>query len=239
MKHRGYILFELVLALSLLAGLLVLSQQWMAREQAAQQRSHWQLEAHALLTAIEQFWLSEARLPEPLSELITKGYIAQIWQPWGAPWQLSTQANLLRLQTPAASVSEANWLAQRIAGADVSHTGDLRLHVWQPAVLALRERYLHRIEDPQHPQYSTMAADLNMNGYSVKNAGLVEAQLVVAERASAQHADIDDLRSSSLTAADLTAQQAIIAGYDVQSVVARLQQLEQQWQACRTQGGCQ
>ncbi|MDN7134742.1 hypothetical protein [Pseudidiomarina terrestris] len=238
-QRRGYILFELVIALSLLAGVLVMSQQWLVRQHQVQQRQGWELEARNLMTALERFWLEQRRVPDSLSELVSKGYIAEVWQPWGQPWQLSTQANLLRLQTQAPDSTEARWLARRIAGASSTVDDQLQLHVWQPLLLALRERYLHRIPDPDAPEYSAMASDLDMGGFSIKNVGLIEAERLAGQTATLQSATIADLRASEVVVTTLSAAQATVAGYDVVTIIERMQHLEQSWQTCKAQGGCQ
>lgn len=240
MKHRyGYILFELVIALSLLAGLMLMSQQWFARQQAVAERNNWELEVQSLLAAIERFWLSERRIPDPLSELVAKGYIADIWRPWGAPWQLESQDNLLRLQTQAPTTSDASWLARQVAGATTNSANEVQFHIWQPIALALRERYLHRIADPMAPEYSAMASDLDMNGYNIKNVATLQTSYLIGTQATVQQAEMTNLRSTEVSATRFSADEASIAGYDVVAVIQRLQQLEQKWQACRAQGGCQ
>lgn len=240
MRHRyGYILFELVIALSLLAGLMLLSQQWFARQQILAERSSWVVEAKSLITAIERFWLSERRVPGALDELITKGYIADIWRPWGAPWQLDIQDNLVRLQTQAPTTGDANWLAQQVAGASTNPDNEVQFHIWQPIGLALRERYLHRVADPMAPEYSAMASDLDMNGFSINNIATLQASYLIGTEASVEQADLANLRSTEVSAIRFSADEANIAGYDVVAVIQRLQQLEQKWQACLAQGGCQ
>ncbi|MGQ4276294.1 hypothetical protein ACQ5ES_04520 [Pseudidiomarina sp. E22-M8] len=240
MKQRyGYILFELVLALSLLAGLMLMSHQWFARQQAVQERNSWEIEAKSFIAAIERFWLTERRVPTPLSELVSKGYIADIWRPWGAPWVVETQDNLLRLQTQAPTTSDANWLVRHIAGASTNADDEVQLHVWQPIVLALRERYLQRIADPIAPEYNTMDSNLDMNGFSINNVATLQTKVLVGTQATVQQAELTDLRASEVSATNFSANAATIAGYDVLAVIQRLQQLEQKWQACRAQGGCQ
>lgn len=240
MNHRyGYILFELVVALSLLAGLMLMSQQWFARQQALAERSSWEVEAQSFITAIERFWLSERRVPSPLSELVTKGYIADIWRPWGAPWKLEIQDNLLRLQTQAPTVGDANWLARQVAGASTITDNQVQLHIWQPIGLALRERYLHRVPDPMAPEYSAMASDLDMNGFNIKNVATLHTSYLLGTQATVEQAELANLRSTEVDTTRFSADEAIIAGYDVAAVIQRLQLLEQKWQACRAQGGCQ
>ncbi|RUO61942.1 hypothetical protein [Pseudidiomarina insulisalsae] len=238
-RYKGYILFELVIAISLLSALLLFSQQWLLHKSKQQQQQSGVSEAKTLLREIERFWLLERRIPGDLNELVSKGYLSHVWQPWPQPWMLSQEHNMLRLRIAAPDYEQALWLSQQIAGAHVTAADELSLHVFEPVQLALQERYLQRVADPLAPQYNQMEADLDMNGYKITNVDQLDAKVVVARTANLTAAQFELLRANELEVDTLVATQASISGQDLAVLADRVALLQQQWQQCRAAGGCQ
>ncbi|RUO74320.1 hypothetical protein CWI80_02970 [Pseudidiomarina sediminum] len=239
-QPKGYILFELVLGLSLLSLILLSTQQWFLYQRTQQQRQLDVTQAKVFLTAVERFWLQEQRPPAVVSELISKGYLEELWYPWqGAQWQLSEHDQLLRLSLPAEEVEVAQWLTGRIAGAMVNEDGFLQLHVWKPIALVLQHRYLQRFTDPQAPEVNTMQSDLLMDGNAIRNVGTIDAEQVSAPVAIIQQGTFQSLNANQLMVTQLIAEHAQVDGYSVAEMAQRLAQLQQQWQQFQAQGGCQ
>lgn len=239
MKRRfGFILLELVIALSLFSALLLFSQQWM-QQQFTQSRAALQLPtAQKMLTAIEYFWLQERRPPVALSELITKGYIAKIWQPWSGEWQLQHHQNMLRLLLPAEDLGLAERTSMQLPGAQLNAENEFMLHVFEPIQLALQQRYLHRTAS-EAPEYNQMEADLDMRGHAVRNLGTLEAERLLADSATLTNANFTALNVTRLNTSELIAEQANFGGYELVSLADRVMQLQLEWQQCRSNGGCQ
>ncbi|WP_417688247.1 hypothetical protein [Pseudidiomarina sp.] len=238
-KRRGFILMELVIALSLLSALLLFSQRWVTQQALGSRVAANLPAAQQMLTAIELFWLHERRAPTALSELVTKGYIAEVWQPWAGQWQLLRQENMLRLTLPATDLGLAQRTSEQLPGAHVNADDELALHVFEPIQLALYQRYLHRVADTSAPEYNQMEADLDMRGHTVRNVDGVDAQTVVATRAVLDAATFGNVRATTLAVEDLVADQASLGGHDVVALAQRLEQLQTQWNQCRSNGGCQ
>ena len=238
-KRRGFILLELVIALSLLSALLLFSQRWVTQQARSAQFGTNLPAAQQMLSAIEFFWLHERRPPTALSELVTKGYIAEVWQPWAGQWQLSLQENRVRLTLPATDLALAQRTSEQVPGAHVNADDALALHVFEPIQLALYQRYLHRVADTSAPQYNQMEADLDMRGHAVRNVDGLDAQTVVATRAVVDTATFSTMRATTLAVDDLVAEQASLGGHDVVALANRVAQLQLQWNQCRSSGGCQ
>lgn len=239
-QHRGYILFELVIGVSLLSLVLLGTQQWFLYQRQQQQRQIDVTQAKLLLVAVERFWLHEKRIPNPLEELVQQGYLEQLWLPWqDADWLVTEQDNLLRLSIPAGNQAEAQWLKGLIVGATLSDDGVFHLHVWKPIALVLQEHYLQRFVDPLNPEVNTMMTDLIMGGHAIKDVGNLEAAKVTVQSALIQQGNYQRLKAARLDVENLQATQALIDGYSVADMAERLQQLQQQWQLFQAQGGCQ
>lgn len=238
-NHRGFILIELVIALSLLSALLLFSQRWVTQQQKNMDITVHLNAAQEMLTAIEYFWLHERRAPTNLAELVTKGYIAAVWQPWPGQWQLETQLNMLRLTLPVEDVALARLTSEQLAGAHVNSENELALHVFEPIQLALYKRYLHRSADPSAPEYNRMEADIDMNGHALRAVGEVDTRFVYASSASFDTANFGSVHAETMNVTDLQASNASLGGHDVVLLANRLEQLQMQWNQCRANGGCQ
>ena len=238
MKSRAFVLFELVIALSILTTVLVFSQQWWLRHQRTQQLQNDVHAAEVMLNAIDRFWLTEQRRPNDLPELISKGYVTELWQPWPEPWQLSYNNGLLRLAIQAPSTNQARALAHHLTGADVSARDELRLHVWQPLPVVLNQRFLQRVADPAHPEYQQMETHLDLNGNAIRNVSRVDADIFNGTSVYADLAEIKQLRSDSTETIELVSDNAIIGGFNVKQLLTEFAALQQSWQQCVASGGC-
>ncbi|RUO56092.1 MULTISPECIES: hypothetical protein [Pseudidiomarina] len=238
-KRRGLILIELVIALSLLSALLLFSQHWLTQQNRNALAVNDLPVAQQMLKAIEYFWLQERRPPTSLNELISKGYIAAVWQPWPGEWRLQLSANMLRLALPATDLAVAQRTSEQVPGAHVNSTNELTLHVFEPVQLALHKRYLHRTVDVTAPEYNQMEVDLNMNGHALDNAGNVIAERVVTTSALIDQATFNQVQAASASVTDLLASNATLGSHDVVLLANRVQQLHEQWQLCLANGGCQ
>lgn len=240
-SNRGYILFELVIALSILSGLLLFSQQWLLQQQKRQGNDFSASAAQQFLAAIETFWLAERRTPATLAELVSKGYVAQVWQPWPGEWSIEQYENMLRLRlaVDAGSAGAAQRLSEQVAGAHVTRTGEFMMHVFEPVQLALYKRYLHRYPDAFSPEYNQMQTHLDMNGFSLTNVNEMHANQLISGQAIITEASFENVQATRLEVDDLQAQRAFIGGHNIAQVAQRLKQLQNQWITCRANGGCQ
>lgn len=238
-KNKAFILLELVIALSLLSALLLFSQHWVS-QQLQHSRAVLQLpEAQQMLTAIEYFWLQERRAPNSLSELVSKGYIAKVWQPWPGQWQLEQHENMLRLLLPATDVTLARATSAQLPGAQLNSSNELALHIFEPIQLALHRRYLHRSATTGAPEYNQMETDLDVRGHALRNVGILQGDRVVASTVTLSDAQFNQVLASTFESETLTATKGYFGGYEVSELAARFEQLQLQWQQCRSNGGCQ
>lgn len=238
-RKRGFILIELVIALSLLSALLLFSQRWLTQQQKSVDITAQLIAAQQMLTAIEYFWLQERQAPTTLAELVSKGYIAAVWQPWAGQWRLETQVNMLRLTLPVEDLALAQRTSEQLAGAHINGANELALHVFEPIQLALYKRYLHRAADPSAPEYNRMEADIDMNGHALRAVDEFDARFVYASSASFETATFGSVQAETMNVTDLQASNATLGGHDVVLIANRLEQLQVQWNQCRANGGCQ
>lgn len=237
--NRAFILFELVIALSLLSALLLFSQQWLSQQAKRQSSQAGLTGAQQLLTAVEVYWLNEGQTPTTLAELVSKGYITKIWQPWEGTWQLQLEQNMLRLSLMGNDLRQTQRLSEQIPGALINSQGALVLHVFEPVQVVLRSRYLQRYSDANVPENNRMETHLDMNGYSIRNIATLHSDSLVANTATIGIAHFSNAQVARLEVNELIAEQAVIDGHDLAQLADRVTLLQSQWEACRAQGGCQ
>ncbi|RUO78256.1 type II secretion system protein [Pseudidiomarina taiwanensis] len=238
-KVTGFVLLELIVALTLIGVGLMFLGQWYAQQQQLSTRQTWVYDTELLISALQTQWQQTHKVPSDLSQLSHPDGSSGFVEPWQQTWQVLPQAEHLQLQIAAPNHAEARWFASQLPGARAVQE-QVFIEVLEPdySQVANAERFLHRQPQPQQPELNEMQVDLQMNGHALTNVSQLQAT----------SASVTMVQSDLVQTSDFSATHARIEHLEVDSLISpegSLLQLKQQldllqalWNSCVAQGRC-
>lgn len=243
MKSRtGFILFELIIALTLIGSALMLFGHWLSRAPAEPQgQAKWLADTEVLIEATRQYWFSNGVPPTSVEQLQQDGYLTDIQTPWERSWTFNSSNDLndrlLAIQIQAPSVADAQWLKTQLPSVVVQHLM-ASMMVWQPISEIHAARYLHRVPRTDEPELNQLNTDVDFGAHDIQRVGVLEASEVTMDQVSAENLIVRNLTGTWLTADTVTTQALNTLDGNYYSLRNQLQQLQQMWDQCVASGGC-
>lgn len=243
MKSRtGFILFELIIALTLIGSALMLFGHWLSKAPTEPPgQAKWLADTEVLLEATRQYWFSNGVPPISVEQLQQDGYLTEIQTPWERRWTFNSTNNLsdrlLAIQIQAPSVADAQWLKTQLPSVVVQHH-TASMMVWQPISEIHAARYLHRIPRTDKPELNQLDTDLDFAAHDIRRVGMLEASEISMDQVDAESLIVRNLTGTWLTADTVTTQALNTLDGNYYSLRNQLQQLQQMWDQCVASGGC-
>ncbi|KFZ31489.1 hypothetical protein IDSA_01880 [Pseudidiomarina salinarum] len=230
-------LLELLAAIALLGGAMLIAGQWWQAEAQRKLRLQWIEDARRIAASLELFWIDEQRPPAGIDELIATGYLQPVSMPWQQSWQIEPGSRLSYVTLQGPDATRTAWLSSKLPQSFTSGT-QLRLAVWRPFSPEESDGALYRVAVAGEPELNQMGTALDMNNHDVLNGGYVQAaemktSSLASQTATIQSATVQSLSSTGINATYVTTSQTSIA-----QLAADLAELRDLWQQCRTDGNC-
>lgn len=235
----GFILFELIIALTLIGATLLFIGQWSQHRQQIELRQGWLNDTEKLIEIVGEYWRQQAIMPSDLSQLPETFGIEQLQTPWQRIWQLAPQGQTLMLTMEAPSSAEASWFAGRLAGAQVVGQ-QLQVTILPPLFQrsGSPERYLHRIAVPSQPELNQLEVHLDLNGFDVTNVGLFDGTDGRLQNVQSTTLASQSLVANRLTVDTINVGDLVTPNGDLREFMESLDRLQALWDSCVAQGGC-
>lgn len=237
-RYSGFLLLELMAAITLVAGLLLVVGQWWQHQQRLEQRQQWLQHTEYLLQRAEQFWLQQGRPPTAINELLAPQELNQLALPWQQPWQLVAADSVLNWRITAPSQQQASWFSSQFQAASQSGQ-QVSIQQWGPLSSAPQDQYLHRVARPEQPELNSMQTHLHMQGHNVLGIGTLSAAKAGFQQLSSDSVLVNSARIIELQTDLLTATSVQTPYGDLQILLERIEDFDALWQECRAGGGCQ
>lgn len=239
--EQGFILFELIVALTIIGSALILFGHWLTLAPTERGQAKWIADTEVLIEATRQYWFATGVAPDSVQQLEAAGFITEIQTPWERSWTFNSTNNqnnrMVALQIQAPSAPDAQWLKTQLPTAVVQHLM-VSVMIWQPISEIHAARYLHREARPDAPELNQLATDLDVNGYALSNVGEVSATAVQTEHLDADALVVRNLTGTWLTADTVTTQALNTIDGNYYAFRNQLQNLQQLWDNCVATGGC-
>lgn len=240
MKRRnyGFVLLEIFAAIALLGGAMLIAGQWWQAEAQRKLRLQWIADAQQIAASLALFWLSEQRPPASLTELITTGYLQPVSEPWRRSWQLETGNELSYVTLQAPDATRAAWLGGQLPQAFTAGN-QVRMAVWRPFSLDASDDYLHRVAIAGSPELNQLETGLDINGHDLLNGNYVQADHMLTYNVQSQVATVQSAAVQTLNSTEISATYVTTRETSMAQLQNQLQELQDLWQQCQAQGGCQ
>ncbi|HET8817818.1 MAG TPA: type II secretion system protein [Pseudidiomarina sp.] len=238
----GYILFELIIALTLIGSALMLFGQWLSKAPSVQPApAKWIADTEVLLEATRQYWYVTGVPPTSIEQLQQNGFMTEITSPWGRSWTFNSANNLndrlIALQIQAPSIAEAQWLKTQLSSVVVQHH-TVSIMVWQPISEIHAARYLHRVPRTDSPELNQLHTDIDFANHDIQRVGQLDANDVNMDEIRADQLIVRNLTGTWVTVDTITTQSLNTLDGNYYQLRNQLQQLQQLWDQCVASGGC-
>lgn len=237
MRTRGFVLLEVITAVVIMSGLLLIATQTWQIHQRQQNQQQWIDDTEVIRDAASTYWAQHLTPPTAVSDLLASEDIVYLNYPWQQSWSFIEQESWLELTLQAPSAEEADWLSGQVAGT-ISRGTEFVLIIWPPTVASAGEQYLHRVPMMDQAHLNSMATDLDMAEFDITTVGTLDAQTVEAQTLIAQDLEVTALKVSELTVQTVYAQDVITPTSSITELRARIDEYAQLWRNCQLQGLC-
>lgn len=237
MRTRGFVLLEVIAAVVIMSGLLMIATQTWHIHQRQQQQQQWVDDTEVIRDAASTYWAQYSTAPTAVSDLLAADNMLYLNYPWQQPWSFTEHESWLELALQAPSAEQADWLSNQVVGA-ISRGAEVVLIIWPPTVASADEQYLHRVPMMDRAHLNSMATDLDMAEFDITTVGTLDAQTVEAQTLIAQDLEVTALRVSELTVQTVYAQDVITPTSSITELRARIDEYAQLWRNCQFQGLC-
>lgn len=237
MRPRGFVLLEIITAVVIMSGLLMIATQaWQMHQQHQKQRI-WVEDTEVIRDAATTYWTQNRVAPKAVDDLFAPEDIIYLNYPWQQSWSFMERDNWLELTLQAPSSEKADWLSGQVAGS-VSRGTEFVLIIWPPTVASAGEQYLHRLPMLDQEHLNSMATDLDMADFDITAVSALEAQTVEAQTLITQELEVVALKASELTVQTVYALDVVTPATSMTELRTRIDEYAQLWRNCQLQGLC-
>lgn len=217
-RSAGYSLFELLIVLAFLSGVLIFSMQLSSSKQ---RNTRIELLVSELIDikngvyAASDYLEHNVTLPALVAENL---YFGSLLSPWGEPYVIEYTNAGIYVQGYAKNEQLAALVVRQLPAADFEH-GWVRILVRRPQPKIDDSVYLHRKRVSSRPYLNQMRTNLDMRGNDVLNVGSL----------TANESELLNITASTSTLQDLVSTSAIIdhlSAVNIESGTAALQQVQ-------------
>ncbi|WP_417659662.1 type II secretion system protein [Pseudidiomarina sp.] len=237
MRARGFVLLEIITAVVIMSGLLMIATQARQIHQQQQERQKWIDDTEMIRDAATIYWAKHLTPPTAVDDLLAPEDIAYLNYPWQQSWSFIEYENWLELTLQAPTRAKADWLSGQVPGS-MSRGTEFILIIWPPTIASAGEQYLHRLPMMDQEHLNSMATDLDMAEFDITAVSALDAQTIEAKTLIAQELEVIALKASELTVQTVYALDVITPATSMTELRTRVDEYAQLWRNCQLQGLC-